>query len=624
MVVRTSVAIALLAAALDGGSYGLVERHSLAVVVWWTLFFALALGLLPRRRADRRVVVPVLLVAAFATLTLVSAAWAPGTEAATLEFDRVLLFLGVLLLFGLACTEADVPRIADGLALGIVGVAAVALVSRSVPSAFDGNVIPTYLPSAANRLAYPLGYWNGLAVLAAMGVPLLLRATIGSRNVGRAGAFAAFPALGTVIFLTSSRTGVAAAVLGACVFVALAERRWPAAGAALAAGVACAAGAATIRIWPEVVDGPFTRVAWEPLVALVALSAACGGAWALARNVPRRFAEPPRRVGWIALGAATAAALAVLALADVGARFDAFTAPPPSTTTPTAITDHLMAGGGSGRWQLWSAALSEFRADPLVGGGAGSFETWWLAHGSLAVPVATAHSLYLETLAELGIGGLLLVGAIVGLLVALAAAGPRTASSAAVASALAVFAFAAGVDWVWDLPAVAAVAAAIGGLATSLRAEAVEAAPAPLLRTAAAVVCLGALATLAVPLLAELELESSRTAARSGDLSRAAVDARRARDLQPWAATPHLQLALVHEAAGQLVAAQRSVSHAIGRDASDWRIWLVAARLETKQGALADARRSLCRAEELNPRSPLFSQAHGAGAVRCGRPKERT
>jgi hypothetical protein len=624
MVVRASVAVALLAAAVDGGSYGIVERHSAAVVVWWTLFFALALGLLPRRRVDRRVVAPILLVAAFATLTIASAAWAPGTEAATLQFDRVLLFLGVLLLSGLACTDVDVPRVADGLALGIVGVAAVALVSRFVPSTVDGDVIPTYLPSAANRLAYPLGYWNGLAVLAAMGVPLLLRAAIGSREVGRAAAFAAFPALGTVIFLTSSRTGVAAAFLGAVVFVALADRRWPAAGAAAAAGLTGAAGAATIRIWPEVVDGPFTGVVWEPLVALLALSAASGCAWALIVKVSRRLGDPPHIVGWIALGAALAGAFAVLAFADVGGRVDAFTEPSPVTTTPTAITDHLMAGGGSGRWQLWSAALSEFRADPVTGGGAGSFETWWLAHGSLAVPVATAHSLYLETLAELGIGGSLLVAAILGLLVALAAAGPRTAPSAAVAATLVVFAFAAGVDWVWDLPALAAVAAAAGGLATSLRAEAFQAVRGRALRTVAAVLCLGAVGTLAAPLLAELELESSRSAARSGDLSAALDDARRARDLQPWAAAPHLQLALVHEAAGQLVAAHRSVTRAIGRDASDWRIWVVAARLETKQGALAEARRSLCRAEELNPRSPHLSQADGEGAVRCGPPKERT
>jgi tetratricopeptide (TPR) repeat protein len=168
------------------------------------------------------------------------------------------------------------------------------------------------------------------------------------------------------------------------------------------------------------------------------------------------------------------------------------------------------------------------------------------------------------------------------------------------------------------------VAAAVGGLATSLRTEAVEAAAAPAFRTATAALCLAALAAAAVPLLGQLELQSSRSAARSGDLATALDAARRARDIQPWAAAPHLQLALVHEAAGQLVAARRSVTRATGREPDDWRIWLVAARLEAKQGALAEARRSLCRAEELNPQSALLAQPNGDKAAGCARPKERT
>ena len=38
----------------------------------------------------------------------------------------------------------------------------------------------------------------------------------------------------------------------------------------------------------------------------------------------------------------------------------------------------------------------------------------------------------------------------------------------------------------------------------------------------------------------------------------------------------------------------------------DWRLWLVQARIQTKRGEIAAARRSLDRARELNPRSPLL------------------
>ena len=624
MVVRASVAVAVLAISLDGGMYGLVERHTLAVVVWWTLFFALSIGVLPRRRVDRRLASLLTLVAGLAALTVLSAAWAPSADAAVREFDLILLYAGVIALVALACTEADVPRVTDGIALGICGVAAVALTSRFFPGAFGADEIPTYLPSASNRLAYPVGYWNGLAVLLALAVPLLLRAVIsGERFAGRAAAFAAFPAIGAAVFLTSSRTGFAATAVGAAAFVAITDRRWAALGAVTAAACVAATGVAAMLAWPEVADGPFVRNVWEPAATLAALCVTAGLVHPVAVRFARRLPEPRPAAGWIALAAAGAATVAVLALADVGGRVGHFTDPPPQGTTATAVTTHLLDGGSSGRWQLWTAAVQEFRANPVTGGGAGSYESWWLAHGSIAAPIATAHSLYLESLAELGIAGVVLVGLALAWPIVIAGRSRGTAP-AAIAAALVAYAFGAGVDWVWDLPAVTVVAAALAGLATSVRAGAAAPAGAGALRFAAAAACLLVLCAQTVQLLAQLQLESSQSVARSGRYDAAVDAARLARDLQPWAAAPHLQLALVSEEAGRLGAAQRSLGRALRRDRSDWKLWLVAARLETKQGALVEARRSLCRAAELNPRSPLLSATDGPGAMRCARSKVQT
>ena len=79
-----------------------------------------------------------------------------------------------------------------------------------------------------------------------------------------------------------------------------------------------------------------------------------------------------------------------------------------------------------------------------------------------------------------------------------------------------------------------------------------------------------------------------------------------ARDIQPWAATPYLQLALVSEQIGALPLARMWIRRAIARDREDWRSWLVAARLETKLGRVAEAERSLDRAVRAQSRSPLF------------------
>jgi Tfp pilus assembly protein PilF len=111
----------------------------------------------------------------------------------------------------------------------------------------------------------------------------------------------------------------------------------------------------------------------------------------------------------------------------------------------------------------------------------------------------------------------------------------------------------------------------------------------------------------AIPWLASMKLAESQAAVRRGDGNAAfsaAVDAKR---IQPWAASPYLQLALVDEASGDLASARRWIGDAIERDRENWRLWLVAARLETKAGDVATAERALERAASLNPRSPLFA-----------------
>ena len=110
----------------------------------------------------------------------------------------------------------------------------------------------------------------------------------------------------------------------------------------------------------------------------------------------------------------------------------------------------------------------------------------------------------------------------------------------------------------------------------------------------------------AIPLFAQREIGHSQAAVRRGDLGDALAAAKRARDIQPWAATPYLQLALVSEQAGALASARVWIDKAIARDRTDWRLWLASARIETRLGRATAAERSLRRAVALNPRSPLL------------------
>src|SRR5205823_13056280 len=149
-------------------------------------------------------------------------------------------------------------------------------------------------------------------------------------------------------------------------------------------------------------------------------------------------------------------------------RVHQFKALPTTATSGNFVSNHLTSTSGSGRWQLWTAAMDEFRAHPLKGGGAGSFAAWWLRSPHFAGFALDAHNLYAETLGELGIigflllAGLFLTAGISGLVRAVAGV---DAAPALLASFLA-YALGAAVDWVWELTAVTIVAVVLVALLT--------------------------------------------------------------------------------------------------------------------------------------------------------------
>lgn len=623
-VARVHAATALVAAltfaiAFDGGSYGLPDRATLAIAAWWLVILNGVLGLLPRVDLPRSAVVAGAALAAFAVWVMVSAIWAPSVEDVLLEFDRASLYLAVFVLAALAATRLTIERWLNGIAVGIAGIALAALATRLIPEIAPERSLPAAVPSEATRLSFPLDYWNGTALFLAMGLPLLLRAAVEARTVyGRAAAVAVVPALGATVYLTASRGGALVATVAVGVFVALAEDRVRAAAAALVplAGTAMSVGA--LAAFPGVVDARFDKAGVEADAHLLAIviAAVClstGGAWTLADRLVR--GRKPNRALLRTLVASAGAALIVgIAVSDPGERLRSLTETPsgvlPAGADPARA--HLLSGGGSGRWQFWGAAVDEFRSAPLHGRGAGAFESWWGEHPKFEYFVRDAHSLYLETLGDLGLVGLLVL--LVGLGSGLAAGiqllrrgVQRTAVAALFASYLA-YLLGVAIDWMWELTAVSVVGVALLALLTSLpRAERSEGASdsqadfGPGLTVLAAAWVL--LCLQAIPLLADFKIRDSQTAAADGRIAHAAKAARAAKSLEPWAATPYLQLALVAEQADDLPEARTWIREAIERDQRDWRLWLVSARLEAKSGAIGAARRSLARAEALSPRS---------------------
>ena len=112
---------------------------------------------------------------------------------------------------------------------------------------------------------------------------------------------------------------------------------------------------------------------------------------------------------------------------------------------------------GPNRPHYWHVALLQYEAKPLTGYGAGTFgDYFWADHRPTQGFTREAHSLYLETLAELGPVGLALLG--VALLVPLVPLRrPQDPLIAGTAGAYVAFLLHNAIDWDWKVTALALV-----------------------------------------------------------------------------------------------------------------------------------------------------------------------
>lgn len=611
--------------AFDGGGYDLVSRSTVAIGVWFLVAAAVASGLVPFGRPPVAAAATATLLAGFAAWTGASIAWAENEAKALAEFNRVTLYLGLFVLALLIAALGRTERVSDGLALGISGVGVAALASRLFPDLVAEGDLLTFLPGYEGRLFYPLGYPNALSIFIALGLPLLLRAAVASASpIGRGLAVLPIPALAGAMYLTSSRGGALACVVGVGAFLTLTHRRWAASGALAVGAAGSAAVLAVLANRPELVDDPTATVAESQgrdaalLVALICLTS--GLVWGLGSRVLRARYRPSAALGWAVLGAIVIAGAIGVAAANPAERFEEFKRTPGvSEPGGSSVRAHLLSGNSTGRWQNWQASVEQFRRDPVTGGGAGSYAAWWAEHATILLFVLDAHSLYFETLGELGAVGLFLllatmgVGLAAGLRHVRGASEQRTTVAGFVASFLA-FAFAAGIDWMWEMTVVGGIAFVCLGLAAGTSHSSKTSVPggtprrgSPLVaRVGVGLAALALVVTQALPAFSALKLTDSEAAAAQGDVETALADALDARSLEPWSPAPYIQLALVAEQARDLRAARRWLAGAIRRDRRDWRSWLVAARLELRSGNVAAGRKSLARARALNPRSPLF------------------
>jgi O-antigen ligase len=627
----------------DGGGYDTVVSSQVGLVLWWIVLVGAACGILPSGRLSRVAWAGLALFGGFVAWTALASTWSISSELSLQDLSLVASYLGVLLLAVAIHRDREraVRHTVNAVGAAVVIVAALAVISRLAPNSFPAaHVTGAFLGSGAQgRLSWPLNYWNGLAALLALGLPLLLSVATSARTLlGQVAAAAAIPLLAVCGYLTFSRGGAIAAAMALLAFLALAPNRLPKLATMLIAGVGSAILIVGVVHRSAIVHGLTGHVAAvqgrQLLVAIALVCAAVAVAQA-GIGLATRHGAPPRMLrvspGRARLLLAAGLVIALIAALAAGAPSRLSHAwadfKRSSTVGVNDQTARFSTLSGNGRYDYWKVAVQSTHRHVLQGSGPGTFQLLWERLAPIYSYVVNAHSLYIETFAEVGAVGLaLLVGFFLLLLGAAVRAVMRSehearARAAGAAAALLAFMVSASFDWVWQLPVLP--------VAFLLLAAAVLApGPRPVwVRTAAAlpddtgggarrrrvpvrvglvVTAVACLVAIGVPLAEVSAVRQSQAAVAAGDTTLALADARSAVRLEPGAGSAQLQVALVLELKHDFPAALAAARKATRDEPQDSSEWLVLSRLEAEAGHVKASIAAYDRARSLDPRSPLF------------------
>lgn len=543
-----------------------------------------------------------------------------------IEADRVAVYLGFFIAaFLIAQTDERRQRFAEGLTIAAALVALLGLGGRLLPHVLD----VAQSVGSGPRLSYPLGYWNANGAVFGIGVALLLWSSRQAMSaVLRWLSVAVIPASLLALYFTYSRGGLLSLVVACgCLLVLSRDRLWLLATLAIGAiGALPAVLAVQTRHSLAENLGGQTAIDQGVTVLLVLLA---GTALSLLLFAALRWEE--RREGGVSgravaisrnpkvlRGIALAAVLAVVAvvIAVGGRAWHQFSSP--DIQFPSNPQAHFADLSGAGRHEFYKVAIEAFGEKPILGHGAGTYQFSWNQLRTIELPVHDAHSLYLESFAELGVvGGLLVIALIASLLWCAfatwrAAPEPQRDRYAALLATMLAFAVGAAFDWFWEIPALGAffflagavvVAARCNQLAADPRRQANPKADGRRFGLTVTAVILAWVSAVALvgPLLVEHEIDSSQAAAAKEDFVTAVHRAETARSIEPWAASPYVQLGLLSEHDGDYRSAIEHFTHAIEREDRNWQWYYLRSRVEHEAGDAEAALKDLEKARELNP-----------------------
>jgi hypothetical protein len=365
----------------------------------------------------------VALFAALAALTYASIAWSVQPSDSWVEANRTLSYLAA---FGAAVALARLAPSRWPALIWAVGTVAVvtcgyALLAKVFPASLNAS-------DPFGRLRVPFSYWNATGLMAVLGLPACLWAGArpGVSRWVRALTVPAIAVLVTVVMLSYSRGALIAGIIGLGCWFALVPYRLRATlllalgaiGGAIATAWALKHSAITtgnVALAARTTAGHEFGVVLLGVVAVMAI-AGLTAAYGIERIA---VAEPDRR----RIGTALIVCLAIVPVVGIGAvaassrgltgeishvwsTLTSPTAPQPGNNAAR------IASLGNSRPLYWSEGLKVGEHALLAGVGAGGFDTARTRYSSSTSVVAHAHSFVIETFADFGLIGLVVIFAL--------------------------------------------------------------------------------------------------------------------------------------------------------------------------------------------------------------------
>jgi hypothetical protein len=583
------------------------------------------------------------LFAALLAFTAASIGWAINPDDAWIEVNRTAAWFATMAL-GVALVRFA-PERWTALLGGFILAAAVVCGYAVLTKVFPGALNPDELVA---RLREPFGYWNSVGLMCAMAGPACL--WLGARRTGHALVNAlAYPAFGLLVvalLLAYSRGSLLVLGLGCAFWFAVVPLRLRAVAVLATGGFA----GLFVGLWAFSQDAlSQDRVPIDQRAAaghdlgilvvamvLVLLVAGLAVGFSLAERAPSPTTR--RHLGLAVLTCLALVPVAVVGLlatsekgltGSISSGWRNLT-DPDARTPPNDPT--RLAAVGSVRARYWDEALKIWRTDEAVGVGAGGYRTARPQFRRDTINVRHAHGYVVQTLADLGLVGLMLNLAV--LAAWLAAAGrttglwghgrrapysPERVGLLTMTAIVLIFGLHSTIDWTWVVPGNAVPALLFAGWVAGRGpvAEPLGVRPRLGARLRAATrspLCLGgAAAALAVAgVAAWTTYQPQRSVNASNDaleaveankLPLARADVRRARAADPLSTTPLYAGATIETRAGNDRAARALYEEAVRKEPASSESWLRLAQFELDRGDPRAALRAIGPALYLDPRS---------------------